>query len=102
VIAYRRIIDLFLNYLGARSDRALTTMQPRQVEDFKTHLGKRVSPSTVNKGVKVLKAALNAASWNSTPPNTSSLSKRNIKAAVRSLARNCPRFCPMLAQSGAQ
>jgi integrase len=61
VIQYRRIIDLFLNFLGARSYRALTTMQPRQIEDFKTHLGKRVSPSTVNKGVKVLKAALNAA-----------------------------------------
>jgi integrase len=61
VIEYRRIIVLFLEFLGARSDRALTTMQPRQVEDFKTHLAKRVSPSTVNKGVKVLKAALNAA-----------------------------------------
>jgi integrase len=61
VIEYRRIIGLFLKFLGARSDRALTTMQPRQVEDFKTHLAKRVSPSTVNKGVKVLKAALNAA-----------------------------------------
>ncbi len=61
VVEYRRIIVLFLKFLGARSDRALTTMQPRQVEDFKTHLAKRVSPSTVNKGVKVLKAALNAA-----------------------------------------
>jgi integrase len=61
VIEYRRIIGLFFKFLGARSDRSLTTMQPRQVEDFKTHLAKRVSPSTVNKGVKVLKAALNAA-----------------------------------------
>ena len=61
VIAYRRIIDLFLIYLGARSNRALTTLQPRQVEDFKTHLAKRVSPSTINKSVKVLKAAFNAA-----------------------------------------
>ncbi len=61
VIEYRRIIKMFLKFLGTRSDRALTTMQPRQVEDFKTHLAKRVAPSTVNKGVKVLKAALNAA-----------------------------------------
>lgn len=61
VIAYRRILDLFLKFSGTRADRALTTLQPRQVEDFKTHLAKRVSPSTVNKGVKVMKAALNAA-----------------------------------------
>lgn len=58
---YRRIIYLFLKFLSARSERALTTLQQRQIEDFKTHLGKRVSPSTVNKGVKLLKAALNAA-----------------------------------------
>jgi len=61
VIEYQRIIDLFLKFLGARSARGLTTLQPRQIEDFKTQLTRRVSPSTVNKGVKVLKAALNAA-----------------------------------------
>jgi integrase len=61
VIEYRHIIEMFLKFLGARADRALTTLQPRQVEDFKTHLAKRVSPSTVNKGVKIVKAALNAA-----------------------------------------
>jgi integrase len=61
VIEYRRIIELFLKFLGTRADRALTTLQPRQVEDFKAHLAKRVAPSTVNKGVKVIKAALTAA-----------------------------------------
>lgn len=61
VIDYKRIIDLFLTFLGTRSDRALTTVESRQVEEFKTYLAKRVAPSTVNKGVKVLKAALNAA-----------------------------------------
>jgi integrase len=61
VIEYKRIIELFLTFLGTRSDRALTTLESRQVEDFKTYLAKRVAPSTVNKGVKVLKAALNAA-----------------------------------------
>jgi hypothetical protein len=35
VIEYRRIIEMFLKFLGARADRALTTLQPRQVEDFK-------------------------------------------------------------------
>ena len=45
VIEYRRIIDLFLKFLGARSDRALTTLQPRQIEDFKTSVATRVAPS---------------------------------------------------------
>jgi len=61
VIEYRHIIDLFLRFLGSRSDRALTTLQPSQIEEFKTALAKRVAPSTVNKGVKVLRAAFNAA-----------------------------------------
>jgi len=61
VVEYRRIIELFLANLGTRSDRALTTLENRQIEEFKTYLKKRVAPSTVNKGVKVLKAALNDA-----------------------------------------
>ena len=61
VIEYRRIIEMFLKFLGARADRALTTLQPRQVEDFKVSQTVRVAPSSVNKCVKVLKAAFNAA-----------------------------------------
>ena len=61
VIEYRRIIEMFLKFLGARADRALTTLQPRQIEDFKTIQTSRVAPSSVNKCVKVLKATLNAA-----------------------------------------
>lgn len=54
---YKRIVDLFIEFLGARADRALTTLREKQIEDFKAHLANRVSPSTVNKAVKVLKAA---------------------------------------------
>ena len=61
VIEYRRIIVMFLKFLGARADRALTTLQPRQIEDFKASQTTRVAPSSVNKCVKVLKASLNAA-----------------------------------------
>jgi integrase len=61
VIEYRRIIEMFLKFLGARADRALTTLQPRQIEDFKASQTARVAPSSVNKCVKVLKAAFNAA-----------------------------------------
>lgn len=61
VIAYRSVIDLFLKFLGARAEKPLTTLQPKQIEDFKTHLVKRVAPSTVNKSIKVLKASFNNA-----------------------------------------
>jgi integrase len=61
LIEYRRVIDLFFAFLGARADRAMTTLQPLHVEDFKKHLLKRVGPSTVDKAIKVLKAAFSAA-----------------------------------------
>lgn len=57
-IEYQRVIDLLLSFLGTRADRSLTTLQTKQVEDFKHHLSARVAPSTVNKAVKVLKASL--------------------------------------------
>jgi integrase len=58
---YKRVAELFLKFLGARGDRALTTLQPRQIEDFKANQNARVSASSVNKCLKVLKAAFNAA-----------------------------------------
>lgn len=61
LVEYRRIVDLFIKFLGARADRALTTLQEKQVEDFKQHLAKRVAPSTVNKAVKILKSSLSNA-----------------------------------------
>jgi integrase len=61
LVEYRHVVFLFLKYLGARADRSLTTLQPKQVEDFKQHLAERVGPSTVNKAVKVLKASFNNA-----------------------------------------
>jgi integrase len=61
VVAYRGVIDLFLKFLGARADRPLSTLQPRQIEDFKTQLAERVAPSTVNRALKVCKASFNNA-----------------------------------------
>jgi len=60
-LEYRRAKDLFLNFLGARADRPLTTLQPKQVEEFKLKLAERVAPSTVNKAIKIMKAAFNNA-----------------------------------------
>lgn len=61
LLEYRHEIGLFLKYLGTRADRPLTTLQTKQVENFKTELAKRVAPSTVNKAIKVLKASFNNA-----------------------------------------
>jgi integrase len=61
LIEYRRVISLFLAFLGVRANRPLTTLQTKQIEDFKQLLSKRVSGSTVNKAVKVLKACFNNA-----------------------------------------
>jgi integrase len=61
VVEYNRIIESFLKFLGTRSDRPLTTLQAKQIEDFKQYLTERVGPSTVNKAVKVLKASFNNA-----------------------------------------
>jgi integrase len=61
IVAYRQIVDLFLKHLGARADRSLTSLQPRQIEDFKNKLGNRVSPGTVNKALAILKAGFSRA-----------------------------------------
>lgn len=60
-LEYRRAKDLFLKFLGARADRPLTTLQPKQIDDFKLKLAERVAPSTVNKAIKIMKAAFNNA-----------------------------------------
>jgi len=61
IVEYRRIIELFFKFLGARAERPITTLQQKQVEEFKRQLAGRVSPSTVNKAIKVLKASFNNA-----------------------------------------
>lgn len=61
VVSYRRAIALFLKHLGQRASRPLSALQPKEVEDFRTKLAGRVSPSTVNLAIKVLKASLNNA-----------------------------------------
>jgi integrase len=61
LLEYRRTVTLFLDGLGARANKPLTTLQPKIIEDFKAKVAKRVAPSTVNKCVKVMKAALSAA-----------------------------------------
>lgn len=61
VVTYRGVLDLFLKFLGARAERPLATLQPAQVEEFKATMANRVSPSTANRALKVLKASFNNA-----------------------------------------
>jgi integrase len=61
LIVYHHEAHSFLEFMGKRADKPLTTLQPKQIEDFKTHLASRVAPSTVNKAMKVLKASFNNA-----------------------------------------
>lgn len=61
LVEYQRVVDLFKAFLGARAGKALSTLHPSQIEDFKTHLSKRTGASTVNKALKVLKATFSNA-----------------------------------------
>src|ERR1051325_9261009 len=61
LLEYRHTVRLFLDGLGARASKPLTTLQPKTIEDFKGKVAKRVAPSTVNKCLKVVKAALSTA-----------------------------------------
>jgi integrase len=61
LVTYDQVIQLFLKHQGQRANRPLTTLQPKEIEDFKAGQAKRVAPSTVNRAIKVLKASLNNA-----------------------------------------
>ncbi|MCD6052752.1 MAG: integrase family protein [Verrucomicrobia bacterium] len=59
--AYTRLIEHFKEYLGTHARRALGTLHPSQIEEFKKHLLGRVGPTTVNHAIKALKAAFGKA-----------------------------------------
>ena len=60
-IEYKRLVDLFVTFLGARAERPLANLQAVHVEQFKASLAGRVGASSVNKAVKVLKGAFGSA-----------------------------------------
>jgi integrase len=59
--SYTRLIGLFKEFLGSHAKRALGTLHPAQIEEFKKHLLGRVGPTTVNHALKALKAAFGKA-----------------------------------------
>ncbi len=58
---YAGVIADFLKHLGARADRALTTLQPKAIEAHRDTLAGKRSPSSANLFLKVIKSALSAA-----------------------------------------
>jgi len=59
---YKKVIDDFLSHLGDQASKPLTAVTPREVQSFVAKRQKlRLSGTTVNIDVKILRAALNRA-----------------------------------------
>jgi len=59
---YRKVVDDFLAHLEERADRPLTVLTPRHVQTFMAKRQKqKVSATTVNLDVKIIRSALNRA-----------------------------------------
>lgn len=60
-IRYGVTVMQFLEFLGSRADNDLTHLVSRDIAEFRDSLAAKVSPGTVNTGLKILRAALNQA-----------------------------------------
>jgi integrase len=60
-IRYGVTVMQFLDFLGSRADNDLTHLVSRDIAEFRDSLAAKVSPGTVNTGLKILRAALNQA-----------------------------------------
>jgi len=58
---YKTVVDQLNSYLGARASMDITHLNAKEIIGFREHLSKRVSPGTVNIGLKILRSALNQA-----------------------------------------
>jgi integrase len=58
---YNTTIEMFLEFLGARSTVSLAAMGAKDIEKFRNHRLKEVSPSTVTDDLKILRTAFNTA-----------------------------------------
>lgn len=60
-VRYSVTVLQFLEFLGNRADKDLTYLAGRDIAEFRDNLAAKVSPGTVNTGLKILRAALNQA-----------------------------------------
>lgn len=61
ILEYRRSVDLFNQFLGAKADRPLSSVSNPMIEDYKGSLATRLAPSSVNKQLKIMRCAFKAA-----------------------------------------
>ena len=58
---YKTVVDQLNIYLGVRATLDITHLNAKEISGFREDLSKRVSPGTVNIGLKILRSALNQA-----------------------------------------
>jgi len=61
LVAYRDSVSQFLNSLGPKSDRDISTLVKKDLVSFRDTLSDRLSPETTNKHLKIVKMVLRAA-----------------------------------------
>jgi integrase len=61
LVAYRDSVGQFLNSLGPKSDKDISTLAKSDLVAFRDSLSDRLSPETTNKHLKILKMVLRAA-----------------------------------------
>ena len=75
-VHYQQVVRTFIESLGKRSEADLSMLTPRDVISFRDGLAKRVSASTANQAVKIIRMALKDA-------QAARLVSENVAASVR-------------------
>lgn len=60
-LEYRRSVELLTKFLGTKMDLPLSSVSDAVMEQYKDNLSKRLSPSSVNKQLKIMRSAFKAA-----------------------------------------
>lgn len=57
LVEYQQAARLFLEYLAAKAAKAIDTITAKEIIGYRAHLAKRVSGSTVNKHLRIMRGA---------------------------------------------
>ena len=83
-IRYTRAVDSFIHSLGDRAGVDINAITPRDIVRFRDHLAARLSTSTANHAVKVLRMALKDAQADSLVTANAAIGVRPAKSAEES------------------
>ena len=83
-IRYTRAVDSFIHSLGDRASVDISAITPRDIVRFRDHLAARLSTSTANHAVKVLRMALKDAQADSLVTANVAIGVRPAKSAEES------------------